>query len=59
MHIPQFEMTYNPDERQAIANSWPQSIDDVLAAEHWGWKREYDLVTMVEDMMINLKKKYK
>ena len=58
-HIPQFEMTYNPDERQAIANSWPQSIDDSLAREHWGWKREYDLVAMVEDMMINLKKQYK
>lgn len=57
-HIPQFEMTYKPDERQAIANSWPQSIDDSLAREHWDWKHEYDLATMVEDMMINLKKKY-
>lgn len=57
-HIPQFEMTYKPDERQAIANSWPQSIDDALAREHWDWKHEYDLATMVEDMMINLKKKY-
>tara|TARA_B100000900_G_scaffold412623_1_gene434807 strand:- start:115 stop:1068 length:954 start_codon:yes stop_codon:yes gene_type:complete len=59
MHIPQFEMTYNPDERQPIASSWPQSIDDYLAREHWGWKREYDLVAMVEDMMINLKNQYK
>lgn len=57
-HIPQFEMTYKSDERQAIANSWPQSIDDSLAREHWDWKHEYDLATMVEDMMINLKKKY-
>lgn len=57
-HIPQFEMTYKPDERQAIANSWPQSIDDSFAREHWNWKHDYDLDTMVEDMMINLKKKY-
>lgn len=57
-HIPQFEMTYKSDERQAIANSWPQSIDDSLARQHWDWKHEYDLATMVEDMMINLKKKY-
>lgn len=57
-HIPQFEMTYKPDERQAIANSWPQSIDDTYAREHWNWKHKYDLDTMVEDMMINLKKKY-
>jgi len=55
-HIPQFEMSYKPDERQAIANSWPQSIDDSLAREHWDWKHEYDLATMVADMMLNLKK---
>jgi nucleoside-diphosphate-sugar epimerase len=58
-HVPHFEMTYKSDERQAIANSWPQSIDDTLARDHWGWKHEYDLATMVEDMMINLKKQYK
>jgi len=58
-HIPQFEMTYKSDERQAIANSWPQSIDDTLAREHWGWKHEYDLATTAEDMMTNLKKQYK
>jgi nucleoside-diphosphate-sugar epimerase len=58
VHIPQFDMTYKSDERQAIADSWPQSIDDTLAREHWGWKHEYDLATMVEDMMINLKKQY-
>lgn len=58
-HIPQFEMTYKSDERQEIADSWPQSIDDTLAREHWGWKHEYDLKTMAEDMIINLKKQYK
>ncbi|MEZ7838086.1 MAG: NAD-dependent epimerase/dehydratase family protein [Flavobacteriales bacterium] len=58
-HIPHFEMTYKSDERQAIADSWPQSINDNLAREHWDWKHEYDLATMVEDMMQNLKKQYK
>ena len=58
-HIPQFQMTYKSDERQAIADSWPQSINDNLAREHWDWKHEYDLATMVADMMQNLKKQYK
>lgn len=58
-HIPQFDMTYKSDERQAIADSWPQSINDSLAREHWDWKHEYDLATMVADMMENLKKQYK
>ena len=58
-YIPHFEITYKTDERQAIANSWPQSINDSLAREHWNWKHEYDLGNMVEDMMLNLKKKYK
>tara|TARA_B100000780_G_scaffold273762_1_gene237759 strand:- start:294 stop:1247 length:954 start_codon:yes stop_codon:yes gene_type:complete len=58
-YVPQFQMSYKSDERQAIANSWPKSIDDSLAFEHWNWKHEYDLVTMVEDMMLNLKKQYK
>jgi nucleoside-diphosphate-sugar epimerase len=58
-YIPHFEITYKTDERQAIANSWPQSINDSLAREHWNWKHEYDLDNMAEDMMLNLKKKYK
>ena len=58
-YIPHFEITYKTDERQAIANSWPQSINDSLAREHWNWKHEYDLGNMAEDMMLNLKKKYK
>lgn len=58
-YVPQFQMSYKSDERQAIANSWPKSIDDSLAFEHWNWKHEYDLATMVEDMMVNLKKQYK
>ncbi len=58
-HIPGFDMTYKSDERQEIANSWPKSINDSLAREHWDWKHEYDLATMVADMMENLKKQYK
>ena len=58
-HIPNFEMTYNPDFRQTIANSWPSSIDDSYAQKDWGWELKYDLEKMTQDMMINLKKKYK
>ncbi len=54
-HIPDFDITYKPDYRQAIANSWPQSIDDREAREDWGWKHEYDLPRMTEDMFRNLK----
>lgn len=53
-HIPDFKMTYNPDYRQAIANSWPQSIDDSVARKDWGWKEEYDLPAMTKDMFANL-----
>lgn len=55
-HIPEFEMSYKPDYRQEIANSWPQSIDDSVAADDWGWKPEYDLAKMTEDMLENLSK---
>ncbi|MBL0050374.1 MAG: NAD-dependent epimerase/dehydratase family protein [Bacteroidetes bacterium] len=54
-HIPEFEMTCVPDSRQAIADSWPQSIDDSSAREHWGWKHDYDLDKMTEDMLMHLK----
>lgn len=55
-HIPDFTIDYAPDYRQTIANSWPQSIDDSVAASDWGWKPEYDLARMTKDMMENLKK---
>ena len=58
-HIPNFEMTYNPDFRQAIADSWPSSINDSYAQKDWGWELKYDLEKMTSDMMINLKKQYK
>lgn len=54
-HIPQFSISYAPDYRQAIANSWPQSIDDSVARSDWGWKHDYDLPRMTQDMLDNLK----
>jgi len=56
-HIPEFKVTYEPDFRQAIANSWPCSIDDSVAREEWGWSPQYDLERMTEDMIEKLTKK--
>lgn len=53
-HIPEFTMKYEPDYRQAIADSWPQSIDDSVARSDWGWKHEFDLEKMAVDMFQNL-----
>ena len=58
-HIPDFKMTYKPDFRQAIADSWPSSIDDSYAQKDWGWELKYGLEKMTSDMMINLKEQYK
>ncbi|MBT6808227.1 MAG: NAD-dependent epimerase/dehydratase family protein [Flavobacteriales bacterium] len=58
-HIPNFEMSYNSDFRQEIADSWPSSINDEHAQNDWGWKLEYNLEKMTSDMMKNLKEKYK
>ena len=54
-HIPEFKISYEPDFRQQIADSWPQSIDDSEARKQWGWKVEYDLAKITEDMLKNLK----
>ena len=55
-HLPGFEMTYaDNDPRQAIADSWPKSIDDTQAQQDWGWQLEYDLAKITEDMLTNLK----
>ena len=51
VHIPEFAVAYEPDFRQAIADSWPTSIDDAAAREEWGWKPGYDLKAMVKDML--------
>lgn len=56
-HIPEFEISYEPDFRQKIADSWPRSIDDSAAREQWNWKVEYDLAKMTRDMIENLRKK--
>ncbi|MBC6492195.1 NAD-dependent epimerase/dehydratase family protein [Flavihumibacter stibioxidans] len=54
-HIPEFTINYESDYRQAIADSWPQSIDDSIARRDWGWNHEYDLSKMTADMLENLR----
>jgi nucleoside-diphosphate-sugar epimerase len=54
-HIPGFTITYKPDFRQSIADSWPASIDDSHARNHWGWKPQYDLASMTKDMLDHLR----
>lgn len=58
-HIPSLAISYAPDHRQAIADSWPASIDDSMARADWGWKPEFDLAKMTEVMLENLKEKLK
>ncbi|SFJ72033.1 NAD-dependent epimerase/dehydratase family protein [Myroides guanonis] len=55
-HIPDFTIDYEPDFRQAIADSWPASIDDSRAQEDWGWNHKYDLSEMTNVMLENLSK---
>ena len=57
-HIPNFTCEYRPDSRQEIASSWPRSIDDRAAREEWGWKPDFDLASMVEDMIERLRVRY-
>jgi len=57
-HVP-CQVTYNPDKRQQIADSWPMSIDDSEARKDWGWQHHYDLPKMVEEMYSKLKNKLK
>ncbi|MCX7696828.1 MAG: L-threonine 3-dehydrogenase [Bacteroidales bacterium] len=56
-HIPEFEISYEPDFRQDIADSWPQTIDDSAARDEWGWNPDYDLASMTEDMLYHIRKK--
>ena len=57
-HIPDFEAAYEPDERQAIAESWPASIDDSAARAEWGWEPGYDLASMTNEMLSKLRARH-
>jgi nucleoside-diphosphate-sugar epimerase len=57
-HVPAFEVLFEPDFRQAIADSWPASIDDGAAREEWGWKPDYDLAAMTKDMLAALQARH-
>jgi nucleoside-diphosphate-sugar epimerase len=54
-HLPGFTMEYEVDPvRQRIAESWPRRLDDGAAREEWGWRPEYGMAAMVEDMLVRL-----
>ncbi|APQ17614.1 NAD-dependent epimerase/dehydratase family protein [Maribacter hydrothermalis] len=55
--MPEFKINYEPDSRQQIANSWPNSIDDSIAQRDWNWKAEFDLSKTTATMLENLKNK--
>ncbi len=57
--LPGFTIDYAPDFRQAIADSWPRSIDDSAARADWGWHHHYDLPKLVADMLAQLKQTVK
>jgi len=57
-YLPDFTISYEPDYRQQIAESWPQSIDDSVATGDWGWKPKYDLAAMTSDMIKNLEEQF-
>ena len=58
-HIPDFRVDYAPDRRQAIADSWPNSIDDSCARKEWGWKPSWDLEAMTKDMLEKLEARHR
>ncbi len=55
-YVPDFEITYKPDFRQDIADSWPRIIDDSAARKDWGWEHAYDLSSMTKDIITSLRK---
>lgn len=54
-HLPRFEIDYQPDQRQAIADSWPHSLDDTHARADWGWQARIGIDELVADMLDNLR----
>ncbi|OIP05019.1 MAG: UDP-glucose 4-epimerase [Bacteroidetes bacterium CG2_30_32_10] len=58
-YMPNFQIEYKPDYRQAIADSWPNAVDDSAARKEWGWKPSYDLNTMTQDMLKVIGEKHK
>ncbi len=56
-HIPDFSVEYVPDHREAIARTWPRSIDDAVARADWGWAPAFDLDAMVGDMLVHIREK--
>ncbi len=56
--MPHFRIEYKPDFRQAIADSWPASLDDTRARADWGWAPKFDLDHMTHDMLSNLAPRY-
>ncbi len=57
-YLPNFQVTYKPDFRQTIADSWPSSIDDSFARQDWGWQPQFDLDAMTADMLLHLGERY-
>jgi len=57
-HIPNFEISYAPDFRQAIADSWPKSLDDQNARRDWHWKHQFGIDEMTADMIKRLKSQF-
>lgn len=54
-YIKDFEISYNPDERQKIADSWPNNVEDSYARNDWGWKEKFDLEKMTKEIIMKLK----
>lgn len=57
-YIPEFEISYTPDYRQAIADSWPKSINDEVARQDWNWRHIFSLEDITKEMLFQLEKKY-
>jgi nucleoside-diphosphate-sugar epimerase len=58
-HVPDFKVSYVPDYRQDIADTWPRTIDDSVARSEWDWKPQYDLESMTSDMLDSLRDRFK